>query len=155
MMHEQLANLLLKIDPSGQLHIVYSANGSWDVRYCLGELRLRKGGDPTYVWDWYKSNGCLFGSVQSDMMSGWDATLYINGPGHHTFQLIKGDINQSPDGGNRIPFVFHGVEKGIQYSWGSRSWFTGSFVWWGSVTYNRANVPGANTDTGYGFKFFE
>lgn len=28
-------------------------------------------------------------------------------------------------------------------------------VWWGGVTYRRANVPGATTDTGFGLKFFE
>ncbi|KAI6387952.1 hypothetical protein MCOR23_010912 [Pyricularia oryzae] len=143
------------VDPNGQLHIVYSANGSWDNKYCLGDLRLRKGGDPTYVWDWYKSNGCLFGSAQANMMSGWDATLEIDGPGHHTFVLPKGDVQQSPGGTNRIPFVFHGVRKGTYYSWTNRDWFTGSFVWWGSTTYRRANVPGANEDTGFGFKFFE
>ncbi|MFD5801539.1 hypothetical protein [Streptomyces sp. NPDC127020] len=30
-------------------------------RYGFADLRLWAGGDPTYVWDWYKSNGCLFG----------------------------------------------------------------------------------------------
>ncbi|ORY61473.1 uncharacterized protein BCR38DRAFT_347515 [Pseudomassariella vexata] len=143
------------VDPNGQLHIVYSANGSWDNKYCLADLRLRKGGDPTNVWDWYKSNGCLFGSHQDRMMSGWDATLYIDGPGHHTFALPNGDINNSPGGMNHIPFVFHGVEKGTPYNWGNRAWFTGSFVWWNETTYHRSNVPGDNDNTGFSFKFFE
>jgi len=45
------------IDPSRQLHIVYSANGSWDTNYCLADLRLRVGGNPTYVWDRAHSSG--------------------------------------------------------------------------------------------------
>ncbi|KAL3417769.1 secreted hydrolase [Phlyctema vagabunda] len=143
------------VDPNGQLHIVYSANGSWGPRYCLADLRLRKGGDPAYVWDWYKSNGCLFGSNQDRMMNGWDATLYINGPGHHTFALVDGAVNKSPGGTNHIPFVFHGVEKGIEYNWENRSWFTGTFVWWSNTAYSRNNVPGDSTNVGYSFKFFE
>ncbi|CZS89811.1 uncharacterized protein RCO7_02426 [Rhynchosporium graminicola] len=143
------------IDPNGQLHIVYSANGSWDNNYCLADLRLRKGGNPRNVWDWYKSNGCLFGSHQNRMMSGWDATLYIDGPGHHTFALVDGDINKSPGGTSTIPFVFHGVQKGTQYSWENRAWFTGSFVWWSKTKYSRKNVPGDNVNEGYSFKFFE
>ncbi|KAK3331784.1 putative alpha-N-arabinofuranosidase 2 [Cercophora scortea] len=143
------------VDPDGQLHIVYSANGSWGSRYCLADLRLRKGGDPKYVWDWYKSNGCLFGSHQDRMMKGWDATLYIDGPGHHTFALAGGDVNQSPGGSNRIPFMFHGVDKGTPYSWANRAWYTGTFVWWSKTTYSRQNVPGDASNTGYSFKFFE
>ncbi|KAK7699501.1 hypothetical protein SLS64_011639 [Diaporthe eres] len=143
------------VDPNGQLHIVYSANGSWGSKYCLADLRLRKGGDPTYVWDWYKSNGCLFGSHQDRMMQGWDPTLYIDGPGHHTFALDDGEVSQSPGGTNRIPFVFHGVEKGTPYSWEARSWFTGSYVWWSNTAYTRGDVPGDRTNTGYSFKFFE
>jgi len=143
------------VDPDGQLHIVYSANGSWDNKYCLADLRLKQGGDPTYVWDWYKSNGCLFGSHQDRMMRGWDQTLFIDGPGHHTFALVDGEVNKSPSGTERIPFMFHGVDKGTPYSWGNRAWYTGSFVWWSKTTYSRANVPGDNTNTGYSFKFFE
>lgn len=143
------------IDPNGQLHIAYSSNGSWGNKYCLGDLRLRQGGDPTHVWDWYKSNGCLFGSAQANMMPGWNATLEIDGPGHHTFVLPNGDLALSPLGTNHIPFVFHGVRKGTFYSWVNRDWFTGSFVWWGQTTYRRANVPGDNEDTGFGFKYFE
>ncbi|RYP52238.1 hypothetical protein DL768_002557 [Monosporascus sp. mg162] len=143
------------VDPNGQLHITYSANGSWGSRYCIADLRLRKGGDPTYVWDWYKSNGCLFGSHQDRMMKGWDATLYIGGPGHHTFALVSGDINRSPGGVNHIPFMFHGVQKGRLYKWDNRAWFTGSFVWRNRTIYSRENVPGDREDTGFSFKFFE
>jgi GH43 family beta-xylosidase len=142
-------------DPNGQLHIVYSANGSWSDQYCIAELRLRAGGDPTYVWDWYKSNGCLFGSNRATMMAGWDPTLYVNGPGHNTFVLLNGDIATSPPAGSRFPLMFHAVPKGTPYTWANRSWYTGTFCWWGSTTYSRANVPGANTDTGFSLKFFE
>jgi len=88
-------------------------------------------------------------------MPGWDATLYIDGPGHHTFALPDGDVNQSPGGTSRIPFVFHAVDKGTEYSWNNRNWYTGTFVWWSQTTYSRSNSPGAASDTGYSFKFFE
>jgi GH43 family beta-xylosidase len=142
-------------DPNGQLHIVYSANGSWSDQYCIADLRLRAGGDPTYVWDWYKSNGCIFGSNRATLMTGWDPTLYVNGPGHNTFVLLNGDIATSPPAGPTFPLMFHAVPKGTPYSWANRYWYTGSFCWWGNVTYRRANVPGANTDTGWSLKFFE
>jgi GH43 family beta-xylosidase len=143
------------VDPDGQLHIVYSANGSWGDKYCLADLRLKKGGDPQNVWDWYKSNGCLFGSHQESMMNGWDATKSLDGPGHHTFALNSGDVNQSPGGGDHIPFVFHAVPKGTPYSWDNRAWYTGSYVWWGQTTYSRANAPGDPSSQGFSFKFFE
>jgi GH43 family beta-xylosidase len=142
-------------DPNGQLHIVYSANGSWSDQYCLADLRLRAGGDPTYVWDWYKSNGCLFGSHRSTMMAGWDPTLYVDGPGHHSFVLLNGDIDTSPPAGSSFPLMYHAVAKGTTYSWANRHWYTGTFAWWGNVTYSRANAPGAASNTGWSLKFFE
>ncbi|WKX15927.2 hydrolase [Streptomyces sp. NL15-2K] len=142
-------------DPSGQLHIAYSANGSWSDQYCLADLRLKKDGDPTNVWNWYKSNGCLFGSNRDSMMDGWDPTLYANGPGSHSFVLVDGDIDTSPPAGPKFPLMFHAVRKGTPYSWGNRMWHTGTFTWWGDTTYSRANVPGANTDKGWSLKFFE
>ncbi|WP_211222327.1 family 43 glycosylhydrolase [Actinokineospora enzanensis] len=142
-------------DPNGQLHIVYSANGSWTDHYCIADLRLRKGGDPTYVWDWYKSNGCEFGSYRATIAKGWDPTLYVDGPGSHSFVLEYGDISTSPPAGPRFPLMYHAVPKGTPYSWGNRHWFTGTFSWWGNSTYSRQNVPGANNDTGFGLKFFE
>ncbi len=84
------------VDPQGRLHVVYSANGSWSSKYCIADLRLRAGGDPTYVWDWYKSNGCLFGSHAPSMMSGWTPTVNVDGPGHQTFILPQGDVNEGP-----------------------------------------------------------
>jgi GH43 family beta-xylosidase len=142
-------------DPDGQLHLVYSANGSWSEQYCLADLRLRPGGDPTYVWDWYKSNGCLFGSNRATMMPGWDPTLYADGPGHHSFVLLHGDIATSPPAGPMFPMMYHGVPKGTPYTWENRYWYTGTFCWWGNTTYRRADVPGPETDTGWGLKFFE
>ncbi|MFD5827141.1 glycoside hydrolase family 43 protein [Lentzea sp. NPDC060358] len=142
-------------DPNGQLHVVYSANGSWSEQYCLADLRLRPGGDPTQVWDWYKSNGCLFGSNASTMMSGWHPTVSANGPGHHTFVLLNGDIATSPPSGPRFPMMYHAVPKGTPYSWSNRHWYSGTFAWWGSTTYSRANSPGSPSDTGWSLKFFE
>ncbi|WP_031081221.1 glycoside hydrolase family 43 protein [Streptomyces sp. NRRL WC-3549] len=142
-------------DPNGQLHLTYSANGSWSDRYCLADLRLRAGGDPTYVWDWYKSNGCLFGSERSTMMPGWDPTLHVDGPGHHSFVLLDGDIAASPPAGPAFPLMFHAVPKGTPYAWENRYWYTGTFCWWGDTTYSRTGVPGAETDTGWSLKFFE
>jgi GH43 family beta-xylosidase len=142
-------------DPNGQLHVVYSANGSWSDQYCLADLRLRAGGDPAYVWDWYKSNGCLFGSNPATMMAGWDPTLRANGPGHHSFVLLNGDIATSPPAGPTFPLMYHAVPKGTAYTWANRYWYTGTFCWWGNTTYSRSNVPGATTNTGYSLKFFE
>lgn len=143
-------------DPSGQLHIVYSANGSWSDNYCLADLRLRAGGDPTYVWDWYKSNGCLFGWHAEQMMSGWDPTHHAKGPGHNSFVLLNGDIATSPPAGPTFPLMYHAVPDTTPgYSWGDRYWYTGSFCWWGNTTYSRANSPGDPSNTGWSLKFFE
>ncbi|MEV6165981.1 glycoside hydrolase family 43 protein [Streptomyces sp. NPDC052052] len=143
------------VDPSGRLHIAYSANGSWSNKYCIADLRLRAGGNPTYVWDWYKSNGCLFGSYAPSMMSGWSTTKKVDGPGHHTFVLANGDATAGPPSGKRFPIMFHAVAKGTPYSWSHRYWYTGTAVWWGKTTYRRANVPGATKDVGYSLKYFE
>ena len=141
------------IDPNGQLHIIYSANGSWNENYCLADLRLRAGGDPTYVWDWYKSNGCLFGYNGGLMMPGWDSTLYAKGVGHHSFVLLNGDPNTSPPAGPSFPLVYHGVPKGDNPNpfWDGRYWYSGSFAWWGNTTYTR----GSASNTGWSLKFFE
>jgi GH43 family beta-xylosidase len=141
------------IDPNGQLHIVYSANGSWDVNYCLADLRLKAGGDPTYVWDWYKSNGCLFGANGATLMKGWDPTLYAKGVGHHSFVLLNGDPNTSPPAGPTFPLAYHGVPKSDNPSdfWGDRYWYSGTFQWWGNITYPR----GSDSNTGWSLKFYE
>jgi GH43 family beta-xylosidase len=146
------------IDPNGQLHIVYSANGSWDTNYCLSDLRLRPGGDPKYVWDWYKANGCLFSSNGSIMMrSGggtWDPTLYSKGVGSHSFVLLNGDPNTSPPAGPQFPLAYHGVPNWDNPAplWAGRYWYSGTFQWWGNITYCRF---GTTCDTGWSLKFYE
>jgi GH43 family beta-xylosidase len=143
------------IDPEGRLHIVYSANGSWEANYCVADLRLRDGGNPLYVWDWYKSNGCVFGSDASELMTGWHATEHVQGPGHPSFILTGGDIVNSPPAFARFPIAYHAVAKGTKYAWDKRQWFTGEAVWWGDTTYSRANSPGPATDKGASLKMFE
>ncbi|MEU0549878.1 FG-GAP-like repeat-containing protein [Micromonospora sp. NPDC005979] len=143
------------VDPNGQLHIVYAANGSWSDQYCLGDLRLRTGGDPTYVWDWYKSNGCVFGSNEATMMSGYRATRNVNGPGHNSFALLDSNPANGGTAGSRIPFVYHGVPEGMTYKWENRVWYEGAFTWWKTISYARQNVPGANVDTGYSLGMIE
>lgn len=142
-------------DPNGQLHVVYSANGSWSERYCLADLRLRVGGDPTRGWDWYKSNGCLFGSDPAVLMAGRPPTRSVKGPGHHTFALCDGDIAASPPAGPRFPMMYHAVPTGTPYDWNNRYWYTGAFAWRGDTTYRRTGVPGETSDTGWSFTFFE
>lgn len=88
-------------------------------------------------------------------MDGWDATLYVDGPGHHTFALTDGETQNSPGGSSKIGFMYHAVPKGTDYSWSAREWFAGTFVWWSLTTYSRANVPGDTSNQGYSFKFFE
>jgi len=141
------------VDPNGQLHIVYSANGSWGANYGLADLRLRAGGDPTYVWDWFKSNGSLFCANASIMMPGWSSALYYKGVGHHSFVLLNGDISTSPPAGPTFPLGYHGVRMGDNPSdfWGARTWKVGSFCWWGNVKYTR----GSASNTGWSLKFFE
>lgn len=141
------------IDPSGQLHIVYSANGSWGTNYCIADLRLRAGGDPTYVWDWYKSNGCLFGSRRDIMMRGWDPTRFAKGVGHHSFVLVNGDPGTSPPPGPKFPLAFHGVPNADHPNpfWSGRYWYAGSFQWWGNIRYTRGNA----SNTGWSLKFYE
>ncbi|GEM46223.1 glycoside hydrolase family 43 protein [Deinococcus cellulosilyticus] len=140
------------VDPSGQLHIVYSANGSWGVNYCLADLRLKLNGNVTYVWDYFKSNGCLFSS-HAPMMSGWNTTLYAKGVGHHSFVLLDGDVNTSPPAGPTFPMMYHGVPMNQNPSnfWAARYWYAGSFAWWGNTTYTR----GSESNTGWSLKFFE
>ena len=89
------------------------------------------------------------------MMDGWDATLYVNGPGSNSFVLLDGSIDTSPEAGPKFPLMYHAVPKGTPYSWSNREWFAGSFQWYAASTYTRCCVPGATSSTGWGLKFYE
>jgi hypothetical protein len=125
-------------DPSGQLHIVYSANGSWSTDYCLGDLRLASGGDPTNPRAWYKSEGCLFGAKKGLMAKGLESVRNAKGVGHHSFLLPDGDINASPAPGVATAFLYHGVPNSLQMSWSNRYWYNGTFTWTENTTYCRS-----------------
>jgi GH43 family beta-xylosidase len=139
-------------DPSGQLHIVYSGNGSWSTDYCLGDLRLAAGGDPTNARAWYKSNGCLFGAKKGLMAKGFEPVMNAKGVGHHSFLLPSGDINASPASGATSPFMYHGVPNSLQMNWSNRYWYTGTFTWTENETYCRSR---SDCTTGWGLRFSE
>ena len=75
----------------GTAHIVYSANGSWTRRYCLGMLTL-VGDDPLDADAWQKSDGPVFEMSETNAMFG---------TGHASF------VQNSLDGTNWI--YYHAV----------------------------------------------
>jgi GH43 family beta-xylosidase len=139
-------------DPDGQLHIVYSANGSWSSDYCLADLRLRAGGDPANRLDWYKSGGCLFGAKQKLMAPGVKPVPGLKGVGHHGFVLPAGDINASPAADTQAPFIYHGVPADLPMNWANRYWYSGSMTWQAGVRYCRNEN---DCSTGWSLHFHE
>ena len=142
--------------PDGGLHIFYSANGHWDEYYCVAGLRLAADGDLTQIGDWWKSDGCLFGSVDSLMQDGYDPVHHSKGVGHHSFVLRDGDIRTSPPLGHLFPLAYHGVPnalfpppQGTVFA-DLRYWYSGSFAWWNEVTYKK----GTDSQSGWSIKFF-
>ncbi len=139
-------------DPDGQLHIVCSANGSWSTDYCLGDLRLRDGGDPTAPGDWYKSGGCLFSANGNLLMKGLRTVRNAKGVGHHTFALPGGDIAKSPPAGAPAEFLYHGVPVDLPMEWSNRHWYTGTYTWVENVMYCRSE---SNCTARWSLKFNE
>lgn len=143
------------LDPSGQLHLGYSANGYWSQSYCIADLRLRAGGDPTNILDWFKSNGCLFGS--STVMSGVGTlATKSKGIGHHSYILQDGDISNSPAAGATRQFAYAAVPNtSFFYPDTNRAWYWGNKTWLSNVTYTRASTPTDPTNTAWTPKYFE
>jgi GH43 family beta-xylosidase len=141
------------IDPSGQLHIVYSANGSWGPNYCIADLRLVAGGDPLEPTDWFKSPGCLFGAASETLAEGIVPATLAKGIGHHSFALPNGDAEQGGGAGETTDFLYHGVPSGEDPDnfWAARKWFSGSYTWVSDTTY-RSHLT---TDTGWSIRFSE
>lgn len=125
------------LDPSGALHIVYSANGSWSTDYCLADLRLRADGYPGNAQDWYKSNGCLFASKPELLAPGAGLARRAKGVGHNSFALPGGDIGASPPAAGVYPLLYHGVPNHLEMNWANRYWYTGAFRWVDNATYCR------------------
>ena len=60
----------------GTAHIVYSANGSWTRRYCLGMLTL-VGDDPLDASAWQKSDGPVFEMSEENAMFGTGHASFV------------------------------------------------------------------------------
>ncbi|HZP85656.1 MAG TPA: glycoside hydrolase family 43 protein [Burkholderiales bacterium] len=125
------------VDPAGQLHIVYSANGSWSADYCLVDLRLRGDGDPSRQQDWYKSNGCLLGANSKLLMDGVQPVAHASSVGHHSFALVEGNIDSKRSPTGEWSFFYHAVPQGMPVRWDNRYWYAGSFAWWEGAMYCR------------------
>lgn len=141
------------VDPAGQLHVVYSANGSWGANYCLADLRLRAGGDPLAAEDWSKSDGCLFGANAETLADDGTLAKGAKGVGHHSFILRNGDAEQAEKGTEPLPFLYHGVPMAEEPTnfWSARKWFFGRYQWIENVTYRSA----AGEDAGWSVRFSE
>jgi GH43 family beta-xylosidase len=141
------------LDPAGQLHIVYSTNGSWGPNYCLADLRLKAGGDPLDRAAWFDSGGCLFGANEETLAEGTDATRGAKGVGHHSFILKNSELEQDDALNGQMPFLYHGVpaQETPENFWAARKWFIGSYQWLSNVNYG---VSGSS-DTGWSLRFSE
>lgn len=137
------------VDPSGQLHIVYSANGSWGPNYCLADLRLAADGDPMDASAWTKSDGCLFGANQTSLAKEGTLTTNAKGVGHHSFALNNGNPENILEAGVSSPFLYHGVPADMEPSnfWAARKWFIGTYQWAPNVAYG--------TEFGWNLRFTE
>ncbi len=140
------------IDPAGNLHMVYSANGSWGPNYCLAELRLSSNGDPLDAEAWMESNGCLFGANLETLADGATLAEDAKGVGHHSF-ILAGDTEQAEGTDGRMPFLYHGVpaEEEPPNFWAARKWFIGSYDWVPDVVYG----AGESAEAGWSLRFSE
>lgn len=139
------------VDPAGQLHVVYSANGSWGENYCLADLRLKAGAEPLDAGAWLASDGCLFGANAATLAEGGTLVMQAKGVGHPSFVLGHEDP-LLPGAEGSSPFVYHGVpaEEQPRNFWAARKWFIGAFQWVPDVTYG-----GNNPDLGWGLVLSE
>ena len=137
------------IDPAGQLHIVYSANGSWGDDYCISDLRLKANRDPLDPDAWEESAGCLFGANPETLAENGTLTMAAKGVGHHTFVLPNGSPLGASDGSVAEAFLYHGVPamETPDNFWAAREWFVGTFRWVPNISFG--------ADPGWSLSFSE
>lgn len=97
---------------NGRIFIVYSADGSWTPRYCLGML-TNKDGNVLTAASWVKSQQPVFSTYQ-----GADGAVYA--PGHNSF-------TQSPDG-TEDWIIYHGKDAPTG-GWANRMTRAQKFTW--------------------------
>lgn len=141
------------IDPAGQLHITYSANGSWGQNYCLADIRLQIDGDPLDPAAWFESPGCLFGANGATLADAGTLATAAKGVGHHSFVLPEGNAGSAIDPESAGSFLYHGVptEEEPSNFWAARRWFAGTYQWVPDAPYRNKDA----VDTGWGLKFSE
>lgn len=71
---------------NGTVHILYSANGSWTRRYCLGMLTL-VGSDPLNANGWQKSDSPVFEMSEENAMFGTGHASFVQNSLDNTYWI--------------------------------------------------------------------
>jgi GH43 family beta-xylosidase len=116
---------------AGKFFIVYSCNGSWTNKYCLGYLEMDDDKDPMNPANWRKSAETVF--YRND--NTYSPTKGVNGVGHCSF-------TKSPDG-TEDWIVYH-VKDYSASGWDPRSTFMQKFTW------NSDGTPDFGTPVAWG-----
>ncbi|MBQ7171316.1 MAG: glycoside hydrolase family 43 protein [Clostridia bacterium] len=90
---EVVEGIAVTTAPDGTVYLLYAGSGYWTTGYCIGQLTLKEGADPTYMESWVKASQPIL-----------SRNTEANGCGHCCFTV-------SPDGKKQY-IIYHGYLGG-------------------------------------------